>query len=69
MRISGFDHTSEDRHIIWELDGGGSAHHDFVQLFEGRLYTSRLPLIAAKLRAKQKFAARALAGFLPFFFT
>ena len=68
MRTSRMEHK-EERHIIWELDGGSASSEDFVELFDGRMYTSRLPLMAAKLRAKRKFAARTIAGLLPFFFT
>ncbi len=72
MRTSGTENriynTVEERLIIWELDGGSAAHHEFVELFDGRLYTSRLTLVAAKLRAKHKVASRALAGILPFLF-
>ena len=64
---AGYDGVKEERHIIWELDGGNYRSHDVAELFEGRLYTTAMSLRIAKLRSQARRASRVMAAVVPFF--
>ena len=57
-----YQHSSEEQHITWELDGGGHHRHDCATLFEGRLYTDSRALMFAKVRSHSRALTRTLAS-------
>lgn len=61
-----YQQASEERHITWELDGGGYHRNDCAALFNGRLYTDSRALLVAKLKFHSRGITRTLAALVPF---
>lgn len=61
----GSRNVTEQQHITWELDGGNYHLNEHVELFQGRLYSSRRTLMVAKLRHQIKNTARAILAAMP----